>query len=57
MTPFEFFTTVVCQRLTWALLHFLWQGFAIAAAMALLLWRLRVLAQNAAMSSVWRGCY
>ncbi len=41
MMPFEFFTGVFCQRLTWALLHFLWQGFVVAGVMNLLLWRLR----------------
>lgn len=41
MMPFEFLEGVFCQRLTWALLHFLWQGFVVAGVMSLLLWWLR----------------
>ena len=32
----------VCQRLTWALVHFVWQGCAIAACVALCLRLLRI---------------
>ena len=41
MSAAELFSGPACQRLTWTLVHFLWQGLAVAAAVAALLWLLR----------------
>ncbi|OHB69086.1 MAG: hypothetical protein A2V70_19830 [Planctomycetes bacterium RBG_13_63_9] len=42
MGPLDLLAEPVGQRLTWTLLHFLWQGLAISAALLAMLWLLRV---------------
>jgi beta-lactamase regulating signal transducer with metallopeptidase domain len=41
MSPLEMFSHPVWQRLTWTLLHFVWQGFAVAAVLAVVLYACR----------------
>lgn len=42
MSPLDVFSEPVWQRLTWTLLHFLWQGVAVAGALVTVLWLFRV---------------
>ncbi len=42
MWPPDVFSEPVWQRLTWTLLHFLWQGVAVAGALVAALWLFRV---------------
>lgn len=42
MWPLDVFGEPVWQRLTWTLLHFLWQGLAVAAVLATVLWLFRI---------------
>jgi len=42
MSPLDAFSEPVWQRLTWTLLHFLWQGLAVAAVLVTVLWLFRV---------------
>jgi beta-lactamase regulating signal transducer with metallopeptidase domain len=42
MTPFEILCGPVCQRLAWTLLHFVWQGFLVAAGVAAIGWLFRL---------------
>jgi hypothetical protein len=42
MSPLDVLCEPVWQRLTWTLLHFLWQGLALAAILVTALWLFRV---------------
>lgn len=42
MSPLDAFGEPVWQRLTWALLHFLWQGLTVAVVPAAAFWLFRV---------------